>query len=269
MSSARYCNLSTLSDFKKAFDLALAKLELDALRAPARWPGAVYHNALKDLREEFNGAVRDFQRNGGRALPRPSSSPAPIHATPIYYSHYISAPQAVAGLRAMFNPPPEMKKLKPETTWGEIEAFRVWRIFNAEPRLISSYTAHEWEPGGVMKAHQELRDFDGDWDRTGVHAWKSMVEVVEHGARIARSGDGSTLAFGRVKLWGDVVEHQRGYRAEFARIIGIDDLVKFECNEMYYDMSKDRMDETLRSVWLGPQLEDLRDRYFPDRKKKS
>lgn len=32
------------------------------------------------------------------------------------------------------------------------------------------------------------------------------------------------IAFGTIKMWGDVVEHERGYRAEFARLHSIDGL---------------------------------------------
>src|SRR5215471_17410872 len=32
----------------------------------------------------------------------------------------------------------------------------------------------------------------------------------------------SFLVFGKVKIWGEVVEHERGYRSEFARIVSLD-----------------------------------------------
>ncbi len=31
-----------------------------------------------------------------------------------------------------------------------------------------------------------------------------------------------SVAYGSVRLWGDVTEHRRGYRAEFARIATLD-----------------------------------------------
>jgi len=30
------------------------------------------------------------------------------------------------------------------------------------------------------------------------------------------------LLFGRVKIWGEVVEHEAGYRSEFAKILSLD-----------------------------------------------
>jgi hypothetical protein len=32
----------------------------------------------------------------------------------------------------------------------------------------------------------------------------------------------SFLVFGKVKIWGEVVEHERGYRSEFAKILSLD-----------------------------------------------
>ncbi len=35
-------------------------------------------------------------------------------------------------------------------------------------------------------------------------------------------GRQGTLLFGKVKIWGEVVEHQAGYRSEFAKIVSLD-----------------------------------------------
>lgn len=130
--------------------------------------------------------------------------------------------------------PPKPKPLPIETTWGEIIAFRVWRVRPDDAMLISSYTDHVWKPGDTMQAHAPVADFDDPHGRekTGVHGWKSVFEVVgysqhlltpEYSIKRDRYENGNTIVIGRVKLWGDVVEHQRGYRAEFAKIVSLDD----------------------------------------------
>jgi len=35
-------------------------------------------------------------------------------------------------------------------------------------------------------------------------------------------GTHGTLLFGKVKIWGEVIEHEAGYRSEFAKIVSLD-----------------------------------------------
>lgn len=35
-------------------------------------------------------------------------------------------------------------------------------------------------------------------------------------------GTAGSLLFGRVKIWGEIVEHEAGYRSEFAKIVSLD-----------------------------------------------
>ena len=110
---------------------------------------------------------------------------------------------------------------------GEIEAFRAWRLWGA--RLTSIYVdAAQWLPGVPMT---------GDVDRQlGVHAFKhslhlerylqiKMIEDFYRGCfwmQPARTPPPSVFVLGTVALWGQVVEHERGYRAQFARIKSLD-----------------------------------------------
>lgn len=50
----------------------------------------------------------------------------------------------------------------------------------------------------------------------GVHAWKTLDGAKEYAGGIME------VVIGRVELWGEVVEHERGYRAEFAAIKSLD-----------------------------------------------
>lgn len=142
----------------------------------------------------------------------------------------------------------------PEQTFGEITAFRVWRICSKTGLLVSSFkTEHTWHPQKVLEAHAKPNPHDSSgWsEKVGIHAWKSVFEVAEYTKGFlddsyGQYGNGIHGAvIGRVHLWGEVIEHERGYRAEFAKIISIDDCVGQD------------------GKWDGQELERLQGLYFP------
>ena len=99
---------------------------------------------------------------------------------------------------------------------GEIIAYRAWRVglwwlWQADDRLRSIYMRdYFWQPDEPAS---------GDVRTHGIYSFRDMVRSrQEHGFPI---GDGEIL-FGRVKIWGEVVEHEWGYRSQFARIISLD-----------------------------------------------
>ena len=99
---------------------------------------------------------------------------------------------------------------------GEIIGCRAWRVGpwwlrRGEDRLRSVYmTDYVWEPG---------KPASGDVRTHGIYSFRDMVRSrQEYGFP---TGDGEIL-FGRVKIWGEVVEHEWGYRSQFARIISLD-----------------------------------------------
>lgn len=119
---------------------------------------------------------------------------------------------------------------------GEIIGYRCWRIENG--LLRSVYQSDVWKPGEILEG-REL----GDWDSRGIHAWKDGGSKHYHDyirSYLNRENDPFTRYFmwgrdtdekveskpamvtGTVFLWGDVVEHERGYRAEYARVRSLD-----------------------------------------------
>lgn len=110
---------------------------------------------------------------------------------------------------------------------GEILAYRCWRL--SEGYLRSVYMRDEWNPSEIM----EGRGID-DWSERGIHAWKDLnsrqfndyvrgyLEVSRDPWRAPRTPNPVAIVTGSVLLWGDVVEHEHGYRAEFAKINSID-----------------------------------------------
>ena len=111
--------------------------------------------------------------------------------------------------------------------------------------LMSAYMDNLWIPHKPM---------EGDIQEDGVHAFKEYDDVCYY-AHIttrrleseyldihARYYNGSLLvpppksmevplfpiAFGKVALWGEVIEHDRGYRAQYAKVISIDSVYSCE-----------------------------------------
>lgn len=126
--------------------------------------------------------------------------------------------------------PPENPQLHIQQ--GEILATRIW--FTDGTRLSSIHQNRWWAPGSTM---------DGDVAKAGVFAFKReslaipllycyirdarslMVEgrnaVSMLPQEFAHLRSANAIVLGTVKLWGDVVEHQYGYRAQFARIASL------------------------------------------------
>jgi hypothetical protein len=98
---------------------------------------------------------------------------------------------------------------------GEVTAHRCWilRDDGLLHSMIMDYYA--WAPGIV--ATGDPTDTQG-----GVHAFKTKELAQEYG-RYGRYPVGYKVVFGTVDLWGDVFEHERGYRASKAAIASIDD----------------------------------------------
>jgi hypothetical protein len=73
----------------------------------------------------------------------------------------------------------------------------------------------ECEPGGCLGARWPIQPHS-----CGIHAFKDRGEAARFpGTWESRRADGagvSTYVIGQVSLWGRVVEHERGYRGQFA-----------------------------------------------------
>jgi hypothetical protein len=59
----------------------------------------------------------------------------------------------------------------------------------------------------------------GDVQMHGVYSFRNIIRSKEEYRHAVGNGP---LLFGKVKIWGEVVEHERGYRSQFARIISLD-----------------------------------------------
>jgi len=102
-----------------------------------------------------------------------------------------------------------------------------------------------WIPGVPMEG-----DTRHDY---GVHAFKNLNDTVEF-LRICRYGCGwygyglnsidvntRYHVLGKVQMWGEVVEHQYGYRASFAKVISLEELYSTtDTPKLTLEMLRDR-----------------------------
>lgn len=103
---------------------------------------------------------------------------------------------------------------------GEIIGWRAWRVVDC---LLMSMTANYVWPWHRLAEGNVDREVSVSGSRryipTGIYAFKSSV----HAHDLAAYEAGPFFAvYGRVALWGEVVEHERGYRAQYARVLSID-----------------------------------------------
>ena len=112
---------------------------------------------------------------------------------------------------------------------GEIIGWRAWKYDGRE--LWSACVAAVWLPGEPMgRDHPETKH----GLNPGVHAWKTRARA-EHYAADWFDGSlpqvGRTYILGTVALWGEVIEHEHGYRAEFGKPHSLDVCVGKQLSE--------------------------------------
>ena len=101
---------------------------------------------------------------------------------------------------------------------GEIIAYRAWRVMvpgwfrNGDDRLHSVFMQdYVWHPDEPAS---------GDVRTYGIYSFRRVIRSNEdYGYVKLRDGP---LLFGKVKIWGEVVEHEAGYRSQFGKIMSLD-----------------------------------------------
>ena len=99
---------------------------------------------------------------------------------------------------------------------GEIIAYRAWRVMgpswfrSGDDRLHSVYMRkYVWSPDEPAC---------GDVRTHGIYSFRQVIRSTED----YRYDVHAVLLFGKVKIWGEVVEHEGGYRSQFGKIISLD-----------------------------------------------
>src|SRR6266446_7404205 len=125
---------------------------------------------------------------------------------------------------------------------GEIIGYRCWEVvqtnFRAEPEeelyfrfqyyvdesqmqhiwlrsFISTHTI--WKPKIPISCR--YNDYTWFW---GIHAFKEPELLTKYLVKMRLDSTSIVIAMGTVKLWGTVIEHEKGWRGEFGAIRSID-----------------------------------------------
>jgi hypothetical protein len=89
-----------------------------------------------------------------------------------------------------------------------VVGYRVWRW---DATGLKSLNGSQWQPGKTIEAECRIQGHEAPQAdcKCGIHAAKTV-------AHLRREGYDRYGIYGEVYLWGTVVEHQQGWRAQFA-----------------------------------------------------
>lgn len=117
---------------------------------------------------------------------------------------------AVLPRRFRREPPPE-----PERSVEPVEGWRAWRLRRdgrGELSLVPAFHGVDWPPRQAVRAECQIH---GRRHRAPERKCSCGLYAIPDAALIGSISDGLGVV-GQVSLWGRVVEHEYGYRAEFA-----------------------------------------------------
>jgi hypothetical protein len=112
---------------------------------------------------------------------------------------------------------------------GEVVAYRNWILKDGILHSVFQ-RGFRWMPGDIVEGDAAGGD--------GIHAFKSVLLMAEYGAQT----DGDIVVTGTVELWGEVYEHERGYRASKAAIKTIDNSHEYDAKALrkLYGLTRSR-----------------------------
>ena len=103
---------------------------------------------------------------------------------------------------------------------GEITGYRAWRL-GSDGLLRGMYiSTYVWRPQAIEHSPK----VDDAWG-AGLHAFKTVSEAKAQYGFFASPSE--PVVFGEIALWGLVIEHERGFRAEYAAITRLIDVHVF------------------------------------------
>jgi hypothetical protein len=104
---------------------------------------------------------------------------------------------------------------EPRIRAGEIIGWRVWRLRNG--LLHSVIVPYTWRPGVYERSG--LKNGGGYYNyNPGYHAFRHKEQAEREAPVLAYN---ALAAIGSVALWGEVIEHQYGWRSEYAAVRSI------------------------------------------------
>lgn len=141
---------------------------------------------------------------GGPALGALSPIQAQARALAIYQ---------LKSFQANSRPTPTLPREKPRV--GELIGYRAWLVI--ANRLYSiSMVGNEWAPGRVMSDKYNAGLEIADHNYVGIWAFSNPFDLE------SQFVSEPPIVFGTVWMWGTVIEHERGYRAQYAAVRSLD-----------------------------------------------
>ena len=125
-------------------------------------------------------------------------------------SQTLFAQQLAAQQNTNFTPTPSSPLKNAGIEVGELIGWRIWRLDRTTGLLRSFSASYVWLPGFPAQGKP------GDYDFAGIWAFKDPNLAA---CKLVETGFDGVL--GSVALWGEIVEHTMGYRAEFAEVRSI------------------------------------------------
>src|SRR5262245_10373931 len=104
---------------------------------------------------------------------------------------------------------------EPRISAGEIIGWRFWKLRNG--LLDSVFVPYTWRPGVFERSSCK----HGRFKNPGYHAFRDK-EQAEHEAFILACS--SLFVIGSVSMWGEVIEHQHGWRSEYIAVRSITEI---------------------------------------------
>ncbi len=110
---------------------------------------------------------------------------------------------------------------------GEIIAFRCWKVKGIDSLYSVIQDTFFWPPYDYVKSDIEWNE---GYPPKGIHAFKYQKDLNEYINWMLVPWydfydsfiENTSYVWGQVELFGTVIEHELGYRAQYARILSID-----------------------------------------------
>ena len=110
----------------------------------------------------------------------------------------------------------------PGRSFGHVIGWRVWRLPapdelpDFDGLLVSVVIRRSCWPVRRAKASPQPPTARGSGANCGIYAFRTILGALSYAEQALSDWAGQPLILGEVALWGRVVEHEHGFRAEFA-----------------------------------------------------
>jgi hypothetical protein len=99
--------------------------------------------------------------------------------------------------------------------------YRVWTVQHAKLRSIASL--YDWTPGPNTAFHPYVNTDDHLAPKPdctcGLYFWSTLDEALGFACVAAKWAMSLPIVVGQVEVWGRIIEHEKGLRAQYAQVV--------------------------------------------------